>query len=339
MDVFSSAELVAVVRALRTPRSFLLDRFFPLVQTSDSEEIVFDIEGDKRRATPFVSPLVAGKVVESQGFDAKTFKPAYAKDKRRFLPNGPLRRTIGEQIGGSLTPMERRNARLGMEIADQLKMLTIREEIMASEALRLAQTTVVGDGYPTTVVNYGRDAALVVALGGASLWSAIGTATPVDDIDTWADLIQEKSGSVPTDVVMDPVAWRWARQNAALKELLDTRRGSTSQAEIGPIGGRIARFVGTLGDFNIWVYQQTYVDELGATQKMLPDGTVLMGSADVEGTRAYGVVQDEEAGYNAQRFHIKSWLEKDPAVRWLLLQSAPLVIPYRPNASLAATVI
>ena len=38
------------------------------------------------------------------------------------------------------------------------------------------------------------------------------------------------------------------------------------------------------------------------------------------------------------RYFTKSWLEEDPSVRWLLLQSAPLVVPYRPNAVLCATI-
>ena len=35
----------------------------------------------------------------------------------------------------------------------------------------------------------------------------------------------------------------------------------------------------------------------------------------------------------------KSWVEEDPAVRYLMLQSAPLVVPYRVNASLCAKVL
>lgn len=31
-------------------------------------------------------------------------------------------------------------------------------------------------------------------------------------------------------------------------------------------------------------------------------------------------------------------VEEDPSVRWLLLQSAPLVVPYRPNATFCATI-
>ena len=66
---------------------------------------------------------------------------------------------------------------------------------------------------------------------------------------------------------------------------------------------------------------------------------VLLGSrSGIEGVRCYGAIKDEQAGFQANRYFPKSWLENDPAVRWMLLQSAPLVVPYRPNASMCVTV-
>ena len=70
----------------------------------------------------------------------------------------------------------------------------------------------------------------------------------------------------------------------------------------------------------------------------LPARTVLVLGADVEGTRAYGAIKDEAAGFQAMPYFAKSWVEQDPAVRYLMLQSAPLTVPYRVNASLGATV-
>lgn len=73
--------------------------------------------------------------------------------------------------------------------------------------------------------------------------------------------------------------------------------------------------------------------------KLLPAKTVIMGAKDgLEGTRCYGAIHDEKANWTAHRYFTKSWVEEDPSVRWLLLQSAPLVVPYRPNASLCATI-
>ena len=49
MDIFSTNVLAKVVERLHTPSSFLLDTFFPNVQTSDKEEIFFDVTDSKPR--------------------------------------------------------------------------------------------------------------------------------------------------------------------------------------------------------------------------------------------------------------------------------------------------
>jgi hypothetical protein len=59
-----------------------------------------------------VSPLVAGKVVDDEGFTTKSFKPAYAKDKRRFDPSRPFKRSIGEKSAARLSPQQRLEANI-----------------------------------------------------------------------------------------------------------------------------------------------------------------------------------------------------------------------------------
>lgn len=352
MDIYATQVLNRVVEQKPAPSSFLLDKFFPAVQTSDSEEIWFDVDKSKPRITPFVHPTVAGKIVADRGVETKSFKPAYAKDKRLLLPNQPLKRRAGETIGGALPPSERRARQLNDSIDDQLDMLTRREEVMASEAMRLGQVTVAGENYPTVVVNFGRDAGLTVALAGGSRWGEAGVSV-VDSLETWAGSVQSKSGAAPREVVMDPLAWGIFRKDAEVKDLLDRQKRSANEGgapalDRGPMsrgdGTDRARFVGQVGDFEIWVYSDVYVDEDGNDQKIMPDYTVLLGAGNggrkggLEGVRAYGTILDEKSGYKSQRYFTKSWLEEDPANRYLLLQSAPLVVPYRPNASFCATV-
>lgn len=352
MDIYTTAVLNKVVEQKPAPSSFLLDKFFPVVQTGDTAEIHFDIDKSKPRITPFVHPTVAGKVVADRGVETKSFKPAYAKDKRLLQPDSPLKRRPGEAIGGTLSPMQRRAAQLNDSVDDQLDMLTRREEVMASEALRLGTVTVAGENYPTVVVNFGRDAALTVALAGGARWAEAGVSV-LDNLETWAGLVQTKSGAAPREVTMDPLAWGIFRKDAEVKDLLDRQKRSANEARApaldrGPMsrgdGADRARYVGMVGDFEIYVYSDVYVDENGADQKMWPDYTVSLAAGNggrkggLEGVRAYGVILDEEAGYKAQRYFSKSWIEKDPPIRSLLLQSAPLVVPYRPNASFCATV-
>ena len=66
VNIFDTHVLNRVVEHLDRPASFLLDAFFGQVQTEDSEEIHFDIDKSKPRLAPLVSPLVAGKVVDTK---------------------------------------------------------------------------------------------------------------------------------------------------------------------------------------------------------------------------------------------------------------------------------
>ncbi len=342
MDIFSTHVLNRIVEYLDRPSSFLLDTFFSDIQTSDTEEIYFDIDQSKPRLAPFVSPLVAGQVVTEEGFSTRSFRPAYVKDKRRFNPNAPLKRRIGETIGGSLSPMDRREYALNRSLNLQLDNLTRREEVMAAQALCTGRVMVTGDQYPTQIVDFKRAAEHTITLSGSNQWGEA-QVNPLDQLEEWASRIQLTSGAVAQTVVMDPLAWKLFKQSPALERLLDIRRGTQSRVSLDPMvrgnGQQKARDVGEIGDFRVWVYNDVYVDEQGQSHRLLPDYTVLMVSQEqVEGVRCYGVIQDEKANYQAERYFSKSWLQDDPAVRWLLMQSAPLVVPYRPNATLSATV-
>lgn len=344
MDLFSTHYLAGVVKELRTPPSFLLDTVFTSVLEDPSEEIHFDIDEKKPRLTPFVSPLVAGKVVEDRGFKTATFKPAYAKDKRRWNPNRPLKRVMGETIGGAMSPDQRIQFLVGQTLEDQLDMLTRREEVMASEALRLGQVTVAGEGFATSVVSFGRHNNLRSVKTGTARWSQSG-ADPLGQIEAMATEMQSISGAVVSKVVMAPDAFTAFRtrlkENDDWKLLVDYRRASVgSQMDLAPGNGEKMRFIGVLGSVEYCVYNDVYIDPVdGQTKSLMPSGEVLLLSNDVEGTRCYAAIQDEKAGYTATRYFPKSWWEEDPAVRWMLLQSAPLMVPFRPNATASLEVL
>ena len=72
---------------------------------------------------------------------------------------------------------------------------------------------------------------------------------------------------------------------------------------------------------------------------MIPPGYVIMGSPRLEGIRAFGAIMDEDHAYGAMAYAPKTWIEKNPSRRHLLMQSAPVVIPARVNAALSAKVV
>lgn len=341
MDIYSTAQLNRLVQSLIRPQTGLLTAFFPLVETSDVEEIKFDVQKGKRRISPFVSPLKEGKIIESLGYVTNTFSPAYVKDKRQHDPNKAMKRSAGEIIGGNLAPVDRRMANLIRDTRDQLDMLTRRKEVMASEAIRTGKVTVSGDGYDTVVVDFGRKASHTITLAVGSKWTDAGV-NALEDLEDWALLVQQDCGAVVTDVIMDVDAWRAFRDNVGPQTLRDLFRAAPDAAQqlrYTTLGQTGLHLQGVIGQFAFYTYSDWYVDDNDVEQPILPSGTVILGSADVEGVQHHGAIRDEDAGMQPLEYFSKSWVVPDPSVRYLLMQAAPLVVPYRPNASLCATVL
>lgn len=348
MNIFDTNVLVQVVPNLMTSQNWLLDKFFPNVIESDTAEVSIDVDVGLRRMAPFVSPLVEGKLVEARKFQTNSFTPAYIKDKRAPDLRKPVRRQIGERVGGQYTAAEREMLNLQFELTDQIDMVNRRLEWMAASALVSATVTVAGEGYETKVVNFGRAAELTVTLSGSDKWpiqvDAGKTNTqPSDDIEDWAGRILKNSGAVATDIVFTTKSWKAFRLDTTIKD------NAITFPALSPFGNQInagtqiqkgAVYKGRWGNYDLWLYNDWYIDPIDKIEKpMIPDGSVIMSGADLMGTRAFGAIIDPAFEYGPMAYAPKSWLENDPAQRFLMMQSSPLVIPSRVNAALCATVV
>lgn len=348
MNIFDTNVLIQVVPNLMTSQNWLLDKFFPNITESDTEEVSIDVDVGLRRLAPFVSPLVEGKLVESRKFQTNSFKPAYIKDKRAPDLRKPIRRQIGERIGGQYSAAEREMLNLQFELTDQIDMINRRLEWMAASALQTGTVTVTGEGYETQVVDFGRSSDLTIALSGADKWPETVEAgktntKPTDNIEDWAQRMLKESGAVATDIVFTTKSWKAFRLDTSVKD------SAITFPALSPFGNQInpgtqiktgAVYKGRWGNYDLWVYNDWFIDPLDGKEKpMIADGSVIMSGADLMGTRAFGAIIDPAFNYGPMAYAPKSWLQHDPAQRFIMVQSAPLVIPSRVNASLCAVVV
>jgi hypothetical protein len=339
MDLFSTNVLTEVVNSLpNDPPFFLLDTFFPNVQTEESEEIHFDIEPSSMGLAPFVLPVVEGQLMSNQGYETATFKPAYIKPKRAFDNSTTYRRAMGEGLTGTLSRAQRFELNVSRHLEIDRKMIRRRLEWMAASILRTGAVTISGEKYPTKVVNFGRAVGLTVTLSGAAKWDQSGV-NPLTDMGTWASVMGDNGGSFPSNWVMDTAAWNVFRNHADIKENLELVNGAGSLSlDISPNSQFGAYRAGMIDNHTIWVYAGSYKDESGTVTKFLPTGTVL-AVGDLDGVQAYGAILDLKAGLQAVPMFSKSWEVEDPSVRFIMTQSAPLLVPRRVNNTFAATVI
>ena len=347
--VYNTATLIGVVATLLQPSSFLLDKFFPNIIEFETEEVAVDVEIGKRRLAPYVSPLVPGKVVEGRRLQTNLFKPAYVKPKTPLDPRRPIRRAIGERIGGEMSPIEREQANVQFELEDHQQMHTRRGEWAAAQALQNGSVVISGDGFADTTVDFGRHASLTLALSGTAVWGHAShldvnglDTKPVTDVNTWCTTMLKVSGAVVTDMVFTPSAYNLFIQardinGAKLYPVLNPGSGNAINPAVAPVQGAV--YQGRWGNKDIWVYNDWYVDPITDVEyPILDDGNLLLVSSQVQGTRSYGLIIDPEIGYPAMAIAPKSWTVPDPAQRFLMTQSAPIMVPFRPNASMRVKV-
>lgn len=344
MNLYNTTALLGVIAGLDRPQSYLLDTYFPDEQVFDTEEVYFDKIDRARRLAPFVSPKVAGKPERSRGYATRTFAPAYLKPKHLVEPSKALKRAAGEGIGGGeLSPEQR----FQMAVADNLALeddqITRREEWMASELLRTGAVTVSSEDFPEMLVDLGRHADLELALTLGDRWGETGV-SPLTSIRTWAATIASKSGAAARHVTMDPLAALIFQRDAEVREVLDNRRQASGNMELsglqgGSGEGEEAVYLGSIGQFDFYQYQDIYTDAAGTEAKMIPDYTVIVGSPkQAAGIRTYGAIQDTKASLKAMARFPKMWDENDPPVTTTMTQSAPLPVLGRPDATFCATV-
>lgn len=346
--LYDSAELYGVIQTIRTGPKFFLDRFFRAAPFySTASHIVFDevLEGLPVMA-PFVAPIVQAKPQKRFGHTAKIFQPAYVKPKHFVKAGDFVRRQPGQPL---LQPADLA-ARLDLARVDilayQKRQIEARWEWMAAQAVVNASVTVAGEDYPSVEVDFGRDSNHNVTLS-SNYWSS--TATDIGaNLELWSDMILEATGYPGTDVIMAPEIWSHFRKNEQVLKDADLRRAVSNVPNLQPMPAyEGVRYAGKWGEFDLWVYAGHFREQDGTTSRAIGAKQVVMtaapsaedGTGGVHGVRAFGAIEDIDANLQPIDIYAKSWREQDPSGEQLMSQSAPLMIPGRPNATIRAQVV
>jgi hypothetical protein len=350
LPVYSTEFLIGAFGVLDLTNPFLLELAFGAEQVFETEFVAFDKVDRARRLAPFVSPYARGSALKQQGFTTKDFRPAYVKPKHIVDPSRPLKRMPGERLLGAFTPEERYHRVIAELLAQQDDEIKRREEWMAAQILINGSVVIEGENYAPQQVSFGRPASHTVQLTGPNAWGQSGVSA-LGNLRTWNSLVMTDSGYNANIVVFDPVAAQLFTNDTLVQQILNNRVNSPIGADFkigniqlagvnaGAVGEEV-KYLGFIGEFHCFVYNQIYVDALGNTQTMLPPGTVLMlAPKGFQGTRCYGAIMDPKAGYRGLPRFPKMWTEEDPAVTNLMTQSAPLLVTGWPEASFSANVV
>jgi len=276
----------------------------------------------------YVSPVISGKVIRSRGGTTSEFTPGYVKPKHEVNPQMTLRRLPDEDPQNLADPAYRRRRIILQNMKDEELAIAQVEEMQAVSAVLSGKYTMTGEAFEPVEVDMQRSARNNIVQAGAAAWSARDKEIydPTDDIETYA----VNASGVVNIIVFDPKGWSLFRSFKAVKDKLDTRRGSNSELETALKDlGQAVSYKGMYGDVAIVVYAGQYV-EGGAQKNYLPDNTMVLGNTQARGLRTYGCIQDVDAqreGINASARYPKNWVQTgDPAREFTMIQSAPLML-------------
>ena len=359
LDAYDTARLVGIIADLRRPSNFLLRTYFNnYIGPTGRKKIVFDVEGRNTGMAMFCSPYVEGRPVRERGFSTKEFEPAYVKPWMALDPDRPLKRRIGEDIGGEVEPEERFDAIVVANFDDLYRLCFNRIEKMAGEALVTGKNIVSGDGYETQEVDYGRKATHTKTLTSTARWGETDV-SPVKDLESWNRQYTAENGYAPNRITFDPKAFDLFRDDPLYEKAVNQdykRQTEGSKADTLMFGDEEQGYmVGALASggatIELWVYNQSFLDENEVNQQVLPDYAVVLGSSNenAQQTQAFGTIIDPTLGYRSelirdpytgQRMDVapKLWGKPNPGQVFQMVQAAPLTALTKPNAILAATV-
>jgi hypothetical protein len=321
----------------------MLDTFFPFVQAFDTEEIYFDRVQRARRLAPYVVSTIEGKPMPNRGYTTYSFRPPYVKPKHVVEPSRTQRRLVGERLLGSLTLKQRMDRAVLDNLAQEDMDITRREEWQALQLLRTGAMVCQSVDHPPVTVDLQRNPAHTVVLTGSLAWGQSGV-DALGNLQDWASLVQRNSGYHPSTVIMDPLAGRRFLRSPGVLTVMQSFRqlvGDVNLAGVvtGGAPGQELKFLGSIGEFDVYQYQQLYQADDGSIQQFMPDNTVIMGNRQgFEGTRCYGAVKDADAGLLPLPRFPKAWKQEDPSAWMTLTQSSPLPLAGVIDASFCATV-
>lgn len=343
ISIYEPRSMARALSELPPARSFLKRLFFSTVETYPTEKVDVDIQIGTRHMAPFVSTTSPGKTVDRTGFSTETYTAPLIAPKRPITVEDIQTRVPGEHIYSGNDPAARQGELLRGDLVELDTMITRREEWMCREALISSSVRILGDDVDRTII-FPRDASLAVGLlAAADRWDAATADIPAQ-IREWRRMIVQLTGATPNTMLLSAEAADALLANSNLRTALNTLRMDLGQIapELRDSG---ATYIGTLAGtgIDLWTYDEWFIEPVsGREDPMIPEKTILLGATNARTAMRYSsvpVVDGESIGMVRSPRVPESWIERDPAVRWLKLSARPLPVPVQNNAFLTATVL
>ncbi len=343
MDLFDPRTMLDAIEQMVLPRTFLMRTFFNggNPRTFGTKTVDIDVVKGKRKMAPFVHPSLPGSLVSREGFRQDTYTPPYIQPKIPTEAELILKRSPGENPYATKPPEQRAAEQLGKDLAELDSQITRREEWMCAQALTTGRVRVLGEGVDDTI-DFLMSPSHKITLS-TDKWDSA-SSDPIGNLREWKrGRIAKDSGRTANVAVLSGEAVDAFQRNDLVMKQLNTRRAEMGiiKPETLPDG---VTYLGYLNDpgIDLYSYDEWFLDDEDTEQPMIPAGGLILGATNTRNAMLYAAIQDLEAiesgMVEAARF-AKSWVTKEPSVRWLKLQAAVLAGFLEPDAFVYAKVV
>ncbi|MBM7580015.1 major capsid protein [Jeotgalibacillus terrae] len=343
INVHSTRFMLEAVSNLKPAHTFLRDMFFGTPKTFVTEHVDVEYRKGRRKMAPFVSPLIAGKVMERSGTTMKTFTPATIKPMRPITAHDINKRAFGEGVYSTRTPEARALEMLAEDLIFLDEAITRREEWMAAQVIFTGKVEIIGEGVDA-VMDYGFTNK--ETLSGTDLWSDGTNSDPYGDLERYRLAVIKNSGVTADRVIMSSDVGAAFVSHPKVQKMLENRRITMGNIEPQKLANGVT-YIGTIAalGLELYTYDEWYFDEETEEEKpMIPEGTLAVLSSRTKSQMLYGAVTladhstENFTTYEGERVP-DSWIQKDPAARFLQMHSKPLPVPTEVDAWYVAKVL
>lgn len=345
-DVLSYSTLTPAVNEMKAPNSFLKNYLFSRNVTVPTRNIELSFLRRGRKIAPFVERNGAAIMTAGRNEEFLVVQPPHIRVKRPMTPSELLnKRRPGSVIFAGADGI---GSAMREYMASELEMLmddvTNSEEWLSALAIR-GQIAYTSADEASFTVTYPRSASHDIALTGADLWSA-STSNPAADMLSAAQLINDAVSLNVTDVILGADAADAFLSNASVMTKLDPLRLRTGTVDLTQqFQESGAMFLGEfVHGIRVWRYARQ-VEVNGTTVDLIRPkfAEFVARTPAAQFVTYYGAIEDMKAigagkVLQSQRFS-KSWEEEDPSARMLLVESNPLPVMRRPDATLSMQVL
>lgn len=349
IDLFTPRSMLISISKFPSAGNFLRALCFGNDAVHNSRDIMIDVYKGGRKVAPYVSPMREGKVITKVGYSTKLIRLPYVKFKYNVTAADVAKRTVGENPYAAMTPAERAESELAKHLREGQQSIERLLELQASQALLTGKVTAQGKDDEevdwSVEIDFGRNASHTITKVVGAYWS-VDTVDPMADLREYRALTSKNGLVAANEVIMGTNALNAFLANPNIKERFKAgqqlRGADVDMSRFDAAQNVIP--MGSLDGFNIYHYAAHYEHpQTGVVTEMITANKIIVAapSSITRNGINYGAIMDPTVSPSPieQRMFPKTWMDNDPPVRWLMLQSSPLVTLHEPDATLAAQVV